>query len=56
MNAVLPEKARSSRFYALPKVHKKGILEDSPVAEHFDSGTHGEADMAVMAIGFARKP
>ena len=37
--------------------HRYGIAhrktEDSPVAEHFDSGTHVEADMAVMAIEFA---
>ena len=28
--------------------------EDSPVAEHFSSGTHKESDMAVMAIEFAQ--
>ena len=28
--------------------------EDSPVAEHFNSGTYEESDMAVMTIEFAR--
>ena len=32
--------------------HRK--TEDSPVAEHFSSGTHIEADMAVMAIEFTQ--
>ena len=27
--------------------------QESPVAEHFNSGTHEESDMAVMAIEFA---
>ena len=32
--------------------HRK--TDESPVAEHFNSGTHTESDMAVMAIDFVR--
>ena len=38
--------------HRLDITHRK--TEESPVAEHFNSGTHEESDMAVMAIEFAQ--